>query len=183
MAAPAEDTFKGKRDRAMLATLLYHGLRREELCKLKVRDIHTRQGTPHLKIQGKGEKIRYLPLNPHASRLIDLYLEASGHGDDRPSALFRPIKNNRSGTLDKHLDVASICRLIRHYGVLTGIAAEVDGLSVHAMRATAAANALEHEADIAKVQVWLGHASIATTRIYDRRGSRVEDGPTFRLRY
>jgi integrase len=38
LAAPADDTIKGKRDRAILATLLYHGLRREELCKLRVRD-------------------------------------------------------------------------------------------------------------------------------------------------
>jgi site-specific recombinase XerD len=37
--APPADTLKGKRDRAILATLLYHGLRREELCRLRVRDL------------------------------------------------------------------------------------------------------------------------------------------------
>ena len=42
---------------------------------------------------------------------------------------------------------------------------------------------LEHEADIAKVQEWLGHANISTTRLYDRRKSRPEDSPTFRVRY
>jgi integrase/recombinase XerD len=42
--APPEDTLKGKRDRGILATLLYHGIRREELCRLKVRDIQSRQG-------------------------------------------------------------------------------------------------------------------------------------------
>jgi site-specific recombinase XerD len=51
------------------------------------------------------------------------------------------------------------------------------------MRATAATNALEHEADIAKVQEWLGHADISTTRMYDRRKSRPEDSPTFKVRY
>ncbi len=40
---------------------------------------------------------------------------------------------------------------------------------VHALRATAATNALEHEADIARVQDWLGHANVSTTRLYDRR--------------
>ena len=48
----------------------------------------------------------------------------------------------------------------------------------HALRATAATNALEHEADIAKVQAWLIHANIATTRLYDRRKNRPEDSPT-----
>jgi integrase/recombinase XerD len=51
------------------------------------------------------------------------------------------------------------------------------------MRATTATNALENGADIAKVQEWLGHANIQTTRIYDRRRSRPEDSPTFRVVY
>jgi integrase/recombinase XerD len=50
----------------------------------------------------------------------------------------------------------------------------------HALRATAATNALDHQADIAKVQEWLGHANIATTRIYDHRKTRPEDSPTSR---
>jgi site-specific recombinase XerD len=60
---------------------------------------------------------------------------------------------------------------------------EVNGLCVHSMRATAATNALSHEADIAKVQEWLGHANVSTTRLYDRRKTRPEDSPTFRVRY
>ena len=53
----------------------------------------------------------------------------------------------------------------------------------HALRATAATNALDHDADIAKVQEWLGHADIATTRIYDRRKMKPEDSPTFKVSY
>ena len=49
--------------------------------------------------------------------------------------------------------------------------------------ATAATNALDHEADIAKVQEWLGHANIATTRIYDHRRTWPEDSPTFNVAY
>ena len=52
-----------------------------------------------------------------------------------------------------------------------------------AARATAATNALDHQADIAKVQEWLGHANIATTRIYDHRRTRAEDSPTFKVAY
>ena len=45
------------------------------------------------------------------------------------------------------------------------------------------ADALDHHVDIAKVQEWLGHANIATTRIYDHRKTRPEDSPTFKVAY
>ena len=57
LEAPTDDTIKSKRDRAILSTLLFHALRREELCKLKVRDFrHARKGVPHLKVSGKGRQ-------------------------------------------------------------------------------------------------------------------------------
>lgn len=55
--------------------------------------------------------------------------------------------------------------------------------AAHALRATAATNALTDDADIAKVKKWLGHANIQTARIYDRRKTRPEDSSTFRVRY
>lgn len=48
---------------------------------------------------------------------------------------------------------------------------------------SAATNALDHQADIAKVQEGLGHANITTTRIYDHRKTRAEDSPTFKVAY
>jgi site-specific recombinase XerD len=51
------------------------------------------------------------------------------------------------------------------------------------LRATAATHALDNGAGIAKVQEWLGHADISTTRRYDRRKSRPEDSPTFKVNY
>ena len=81
LAAPQDDTIKCKRDRAILSTLLFHALRREELCTLKVRDFrHARKGVPHLKVSGKGGKTRYLPLHPGTNALIHDYLDAAGHG-------------------------------------------------------------------------------------------------------
>ena len=73
---------------------------------------------------------------------------------------------------------------------LDAFALNLDGTSIdaalinrHTLHATAATNALDHEADIAKVQEWLGHANIATTRLYDRRRMRPEDSPTFKVAY
>src|SRR6185312_15047487 len=78
LAAPQDNTIRSKRDRAILSTLLFHALRREELCKLKVRDSrHTRKGVFLLKVSGKGGKTRYLPLYPSTHGLINDYLEAA----------------------------------------------------------------------------------------------------------
>ncbi len=177
LAAPAADTTKSKRDRAILSTLLFHALRREELCKLKVRDArHARKGVPHLKVSGKGGKTRYLPLHPGTNVLIHEYLEAAGHGSDETGALFRPIRNNRTGRLERAITADGVYKLVRTYSAQLGFE-----IGVHALRATAATNALDHQADIAKVQEWLGHANIATTRIYDHRRTRPEDSPTFKV--
>jgi site-specific recombinase XerC len=70
LSSPGDETIKEKRDRAILSTLLYHALRREELCKLKVKDFrHARRGVLHLNVSGKGEKTRYLPLHPGTNEI------------------------------------------------------------------------------------------------------------------
>ena len=56
-------------------------------------------------------------------------------------------------------------------------------IGAHAVRTTAATNALDHEEDIAKGQEWLGHANIAATRIDDHRTTRAENSPTFKVAY
>ena len=174
--APDPETLKGKRDRALLAVLLYHGPRREELCLLKVRDIHDRRGMPHLQIHGKGSKVRFLPLHPAGAEHIHAYLEVVGHGTTPDAPLFQPLR--RTGA---SITADGVYKCVLAYAAQVKIS--VDGFGMHSLRATAATNALEHEADIAKVQEWLGHANIATTRLYDRRKSRPEDSPTFKVAY
>jgi integrase/recombinase XerD len=177
--APLHDTIKSKRDRAILSTLLFHAPQREELCKLKVKDAHhARKGVPHLRVSGKGGKTRYLPLHPGTSALIHDYLAIAGHGTDDNGALFRPIRNNRTGQLEGAITADGVYKLVRAYSAELGFE-----IGAHALRATAATNALDHQADIAKVQEWLGHANIATTRIYDHRRTRPEDSPTFKVTY
>lgn len=184
LQAPRGDSLKAKRDRAILATLLYHGLRREELCRLKVNDLQRRDGVLQFRIEGKGEKIRYVPVGLKAQRLILEYLEAAGHRDDLAGPLFRPVRNRVTGELNKHLHPVSVYQdIVKRYGNEVGITIDVRGFCVHALRATAATNALAHGADIAKVQEWLGHSDISTTRMYDRRRWRPEESPTFKVEY
>jgi integrase/recombinase XerD len=154
------------------------------LCTLQVKDLHSRQGVKHFRVKGKRDKIRFVPVSAAAQRLIEEYLIAAGHRDDLDGALFRPVKNNRTGSLDRHLDPSSIYRnVVRKYKIQTGINTEVNGLCVHSLHATAATNALSHDCDIAKVQEWLGHSNVSTTRLYDRRKSKPEDSPSFRVKY
>lgn len=102
----------------------------------------------------------------------------------RPGTLFVPRKGSppesRStpgspGTTD------GVYQILKHYGLKAGIS--VQRFGPHAARATAATNALDAGAGIAKVQEWLGHASVRTTRVYDHRKTRPEDPPTFKVKY
>lgn len=179
--APPTDTLKGKRDRAILSVFLYHGLRREELVSLLVRDIEERRSVKMFKIHGKGSKIRYIPAHAAALERIDDYLDHAGHGDDEDGPLFRPVKNNKTGDLEKPLSSGGVYQMVKQWASKAGV--HVTGFCNHALRSTAATNALEHEADIAKVQEWLGHSNISTTRLYDRRKMRPEDSPTFKVSY
>jgi integrase/recombinase XerD len=177
--APSTSTIQGLRDRAILATLLYHGLRRAELCALHLADLHERQGVRHLRVLGKGSKIRNVPLHPAAAVAIAAYLEAAGHGEERVAPLFRPVSNNARGV--RAIMPNGVYRILAKYAGMVGI--EVDGFGPHALRATAITNALANGAPLEKVQEWVDHANISTTRMYDRRKSRVEDSPTFIVSY
>jgi integrase len=112
LTAPGAETIKEKRDRAILSTLLFDAPRREELCKLKVKDFtNMLRGVPDMTVSGKGEKTRYLPLYPGTNALIHEYIEAAGHDEDEQGALFRPIPNNRTGKIDRALDPDMIYKL------------------------------------------------------------------------
>jgi integrase/recombinase XerD len=138
--------------------------------------MQSRQGVLHFRVQGKRGKVRFVPVQVRAQRLIEEYLARAGHGADGPGAVFRPVTNNRTGDLDRPLDPASVYQnIVRKYGLETGISAQVNGLCVHSLRATAATNALSHEADIAKVQ---GGSAMLTSpphacTIAIRRGRRT----------
>jgi integrase/recombinase XerD len=110
--------------------------------------------------------------------LILDYLSVAGHGGDADGALFRPLPQKRYRGSRKSITPDGVYKLVRDYSARLGFE-----IGAHALRATAATNALDHKAEIAKVQEWLGHANISTTRLYDRRKSRPEDSPTFKVAY
>jgi len=182
LEAPSPATLKGLRDRAILSALLFHGLRRAELCSLAVGDLQSRRGVMHFRVLGKGGKTRYIPVHPQTTERINDYLELAGHADDLNGPVFRRARRQRGVNPREALSGHGVYKdVVKKYALQIGI--EPSAVSVHGLRATAATNALEHEADIAKVQEWLGHANISTTRLYDRRKMRPEDSPTFKVTY
>ncbi|NJO38513.1 MAG: tyrosine-type recombinase/integrase, partial [Rhizobiales bacterium] len=138
--------------------------------------------SPVLRVEGKGDRIRFIPAHPLPCRLIRAYLEAAGHGAELKGPLFRSLGRNvrKARALAPH----SIARdVVGRYARETGIALETIGVSPHAMRVTAVSNARDHGADLDDLQHWAGHAHIGTTRLYIRRQAKPEDSPTFRVRY
>jgi hypothetical protein len=78
-------------------------------------------------------------VHPGTHALIHDYLDAAGHAVDEAGALFRPIRNNRTGRLERAITADGVYKLVRHYSALLGFE-----IGAHALRATAATNALDH---------------------------------------
>jgi len=136
-----------------------------------------RRAAPASARQGQQNPLR--AQHPIAAGAIADYLEAADHDDDKATPLFRPVSNNARGV--RAITPDGVYRVLAKYAGLVGI--DIDGFGPHALRATAITNALDNNADLAKVQVWVGHANVSTTRMYDRRQARPEDSPTFKVAY
>lgn len=165
LAAPNPRTPKGQRDRAILALLAYQGLRRGELCALNIGDLHMDRGEWRLSVRGKGGKRRSLPLHPAALTALRAYLK----GRDHPSKLEPMFTAHSNGRGDGRLSGQGVyTSIVRHYGAQLGLT-ELIGFGPHVLRTTVATHALENGVDLAVLQSWMGHASVQTTRAYDRR--------------
>lgn len=183
LQAPPPDTTAGRRDRAILATLLFGGLRRAELAALRMKDLHQREGFLHLAVAGKGGRLRFIPVSPVAAAALDDYLADAGHRNDPAAFIFQPTRKHPAGYRGAGLNPNTIYRIVRARAAQAGLTTEVRGLCTHSMRATAATNALHRGAGLARVQDWLGHQNVTTTRLYDRRRTKAKDSPSFKVSY
>ncbi|KFX02276.1 MULTISPECIES: site-specific tyrosine recombinase XerD [Pectobacterium] len=146
------------RDKAMLEVLYATGLRVSELVSLTMSDVSLRQGV--VRVLGKGNKERLVPLGEEAVYWIEYYLE---HG--RPWLL-------NGQTLDvlfpssraRQMTRQTFWHRIKHYAVLASIDSEK--LSPHVLRHAFATHLLNHGADLRVVQMLLGHSDLSTTQIY-----------------
>ncbi len=148
-------TPKGRRDRAMLELLYSCGLRVTELITLRVCDLFFGEG--YIRVVGKGNKQRLVPINATARERIMIYLDdrrERHHGNE--DILFL---NNRGRKLTRIM----IFTIIRETVKRTGIQKQV---SPHTFRHSFATHLLAGGASIRQIQEMLGHESISTTEIY-----------------
>ena len=149
---------EGERNRAILETLYGCGLRVSELVSLKISDLFFDEG--FIKITGKGDKQRFVPISEVTQKYILLYKDIirshlqieKGHED----TLFL----NRRG---KQLTRAMIFTIIKDLAVAINLNKVI---SPHTLRHSFATHLLENGADLRSIQLLLGHESITTTEIY-----------------
>lgn len=156
IASTDSTTPKGIRDRAILETLYGSGLRVSEAVSLHISDIYLKER--FLRIIGKGDKQRIVPIGGSEADAIEAYLQVREvpAGPEYDDILFL----NRFG---KNLSRVSMFKMIKEQAVAAGIFKDI---SPHTFRHSFATHLIENGADLRAVQEMLGHESILTTEIY-----------------
>ncbi len=158
LQAPDVSTPLGLRDRAMLEMLYGCGLRVSELVNLTSGQVGRHQGV--LRVIGKGNKERLLPLGEHAARWLQRYETDARHTFKAPAASVDAVFLSRRGT---SLTRQSVWHRVKHHAR----AANMPGsLSPHTLRHAFATHLVNHDADLRVVQLLLGHEDLSTTQIY-----------------
>lgn len=149
---------EGMRNKAMLEVLYGCGLRVSELTNLKISNLHLNTG--FIKVTGKGDKERLVPIGQEAIKYLDIYLQ-----QHRVHLLIKPRKedyvflNRRGAPLTRVMVFIIIKNLAEKIGLKKNI-------SPHTFRHSFATHLIEGGADLRAVQEMLGHESITTTEIY-----------------
>lgn len=158
LSAPDDSSDLGLRDRAMLELMYACGLRASELAGLATGAINLRQGV--LRVTGKGDRDRLVPLGEEARHWIERYLAQA-----RPRLAGGQVRETLF--LDEKANAPSrqqLWQLVKRYAVIAGI--DPEKISPHGLRHSFATHLLNHGADLRTLQMLLGHSSLSTTQIY-----------------
>lgn len=150
-------TKEGQRNRAILETLYSCGLRVSELCNLKLSELYFDEG--FIKVEGKGNKQRLVPISPRAIKEINLYFTDRNQmriKSDFEDFVF--ISN-----FGKNISRIMVFHIIKELAERIGLKKKI---SPHTFRHSFATHLLEGGANLRAIQCMLGHESIGTTEIY-----------------
>ena len=156
LAAPDPELAVGQRDKAMLEVLYATGLRVTELVGLRLDQMSLLQGV--VRIIGKGNKERLVPLGEPAIEALSLFLQQGRHELLKHSS--DVVFPSTRGT---QMTRQTFWHRIKHYAMVAGIQVH---LSPHTLRHAFATHLLNHGADLRVVQLLLGHSDLSTTQIY-----------------
>ncbi|MEW5675100.1 site-specific tyrosine recombinase XerD [Flavobacterium enshiense] len=149
---------EGERNRAMLEALYSCGLRVSELITLKISDLFFDEG--FVKITGKGNKQRFVPISPSTQKYITLYRDQIRNHLVIQKRFEDTLFLNRRG---KQLTRAMVFTIIKNLAIKIGLNKTI---SPHTFRHSFATHLLENGADLRSIQMMLGHESITTTEVY-----------------
>lgn len=149
---------QGERNRAILETLYGCGLRVSEVIELKISDLFFEEG--FIKVTGKGDKQRFVPINEYTRKYINLYKdEVRVHQKIDKSAEDTLFLNRRGKGLTRAMIFTIVKRLAQKIDLKKNI-------SPHTFRHSFATHLLENGANLRAIQQMLGHESITTTEVY-----------------
>lgn len=158
LQAPNIDQPIELRDKAMLELLYATGLRVSELVGLTMSDVSLRQGV--IRVIGKGNKERLVPLGEEAIYWIENYLQYGRPWLVNEQSIDILFPSKRAQKMTRQ----TFWHRIKYYAVIAGINSEA--LSPHVLRHAFATHLLNHGADLRVVQMLLGHSDLSTTQIY-----------------
>lgn len=150
-------TWQGKRDKAILEILYGCGLRVSEAVGLRISCVYLKEG--FVRVIGKGDKERLVPMGEMAASAVQAYLEVRPDSADKASGDLLFL--NRFG---KSLSRQSVFKMIQKQILIAGLGKR--SISPHTFRHSFATHLIENGADLRMVQEMLGHESITTTEIY-----------------
>jgi integrase/recombinase XerD len=157
IASPG-DTPRGRRDAAMIELTYASGLRVSELVSLPVADVNLNAG--YVRVTGKGQKTRLVPLGEAARDRIAKYLaEDRRPKDPAQRALFLTDRG-------RPMTRQGFWKLLKRYALSANIKLPGGSVSPHKLRHSFATHLVERGADLRAVQAMLGHADISTTEVY-----------------
>src|SRR5215213_1757389 len=158
------------RDYVMLAVMAGCGLREAEVVGIKIGDFReASEDNVFLRVLGKGDKVRNVPLSPDLWRLVQRFVllterSLTSHPDSR-----KPIFTSRVGK-DKPLTTRSVQNIVKKYVRAAGI---TKAISPHSIRHTVGTNMALNEAPLLVIQQFLGHSDPKTTLRYIRRAEEL----------
>jgi len=149
---------EGERNRSIIETLYGCGLRVSELTHLHLSDLFFEEG--FIKVTGKGDKQRFVPISPYTQKYIEIYLQHIRQQQKIHPDFTDVLYINRRG---KPLSRVMIFHIVKDLVKKAGLTKQI---SPHSLRHAFATHLLENGADLRSIQLLLGHESITTTEIY-----------------